>query len=56
MKRSSARVSLALTLLTMGALALAPRPLQADVPGYTIERLVQARADLGYHDLQWRNA
>jgi hypothetical protein len=47
MKRSSARVSLALTLLTMGALALAPRPLQAAVPGYTIQRLVKLGDTIG---------
>jgi hypothetical protein len=47
MKRSSTHVSLALTLLPLGALALAPRPLQADVPGYTIQRLVKIGDTIG---------
>lgn len=47
MKRFSARVSLALTLLPLAALALAPRPLQADVPGYTIQRLAKIGDTIG---------
>jgi hypothetical protein len=47
MKRLFASVSLALTLLPLGALALAPHPLQADVPGYTMQRLIKIGDTIG---------
>jgi hypothetical protein len=56
MKRNFARVRLALTLLTTGALALAPRPVHADVPGYTIQRLAKLGDTIGDPKLSSRIA